>query len=57
MWPEVETAARSFPAADFVARARLLGLCAAPLAPPASAFTDEQARGLRVGGEVLCEIW
>ena len=33
------------------------GLGVAVISTNRGVLTDEQARGLRVGGEVLCEIW
>jgi small subunit ribosomal protein S8 len=33
------------------------GLGVAVVSTNRGVLTDEQARGLRVGGEVLCEVW
>jgi small subunit ribosomal protein S8 len=33
------------------------GLGVAVISTNRGVLTDEQARGMRVGGEVLCEVW
>ena len=47
---------RVYRGADYLPRVRN-GLGVAVVSTNRGVLTDEQARSLRVGGEVLCEIW
>lgn len=47
---------RVYRAADELPKVRN-GLGVAVVSTNRGVLTDEQARGLRVGGEVLCEVW